>query len=202
MIRDWREQWNQGDFPFLFVQLAAHHPVNENPVESTWAELREAELMALSMPNTGMAVAIDIGEADHIHPPNKEEVGRRLALAANKIAYNQDVVYSGPICQSMEITGNEIKITFSHTGSGLAVKDRYGYLKGFSIAGEDRKFHWARARLEGNTVFVHHPSIQNPVAVRYAWSDNPEDANLFNKEGLPASPFRTDNWSGITEGKK
>jgi len=202
MIRDWRKHWNQGDFPFLFVQLAAHHPVDENPVESSWAELREAQLMTLSLPNTGMAVTIDIGEADNIHPANKEEVGRRLALAAKKIAYHQDVVYSGPVYQSMEVAGNEVKITFSHTGSGLVAKDKYGYLRGFTIAGEDRTFHWAKARLEGDTVFVYHPSIQNPVAVRYAWSDNPDDTNLYNKEGLPASPFRTDNWPGITEGVK
>ncbi len=202
MIRDWRKHWNQGDFPFLFVQLAAHHPVDKNPVESPWAELREAQLMTLALPNTGMAVAIDIGEADNIHPANKEEVGRRLALAAKKMAYNQDVVYSGPIYQSMEITGNEIKLTFSHTGTGLEAKDKYGYLRGFTIAGEDKIFHWAKARLEGDTVFVYHPSIQNPLAVRYAWSDNPDDANLYNKEGLPASPFRTDNWPGITEGVK
>jgi len=202
MIRDWRKHWNQGDFPFLFVQLAAYKPVNENPVESSWAELREAQLMTLALPNTGMAVAIDIGEADNIHPANKEKVGRRLALAAKKIAYNQDVVYSGPVYQSMEITGKEIKIAFSHTGSGLVAKDKYGYLRGFAIAGEDKVFHWANARLEGDTVVVYHPSIQNPLAVRYAWSDNPDDANLYNKEGLPASPFRTDNWPGITEGVK
>jgi len=202
MIRDWRKHWNQGDFPFLFVQLAAYKPVNENPVESDWAELREAQLMTLALPNTGMAVAIDIGEADNIHPANKEEVGRRLALAAKKIAYNQEVVYSGPIYQSMEITGKEIKIAFTHTGTGLVAKDKYGYLRGFAIAGEDKVFHWANARLEGDTVVVYHPSIQNPLTVRYAWSDNPDDANLYNKEGLPASPFRTDNWPGITEGVK
>ncbi len=202
MINDWRKHWNQGDFPFLFVQLASFKPVNENPVESDWAELREAQLMALSLRNTGMAVAIDIGEANSIHPANKEEVGRRLALAAKKNVYKQNVVYSGPIYQSMEVAGNEIRITFSQTGSGLVAKDKYGYLRGFIIAGEDRTFHWAKARVEGNSVIVYHPSIQHPVAVRYAWSDNPDDANLNNREGLPASPFRTDNWPGITEGMK
>lgn len=202
MIRDWRVHWNQGEFPFLFVQLAAYRQVKEEPAESDWAELREAQLMALSLPNTGMAVAIDIGEAVNIHPANKEEVGKRLALAAKKIAYNQEVVYSGPIYKAMEIVGNEIRLTFTHTGSGLAAKDKYGYLRGFAIAGEDRNFHWAKARLEDDTVIVYHPSIQHPLAVRYAWSDNPEDANLYNKEGLPASPFRTDSWPGITEGVK
>lgn len=202
MINDWRYHWGQGDFPFLFVQLAAYKAVDEEPVESEWAELREAQLMTLSLPNTGMAVTTDIGEADNIHPANKEDVGKRLALAAMKITYNRDIVFSGPIYRSMEIINDEIRIHFTHTGSGLMVRDKYGYLKGFTIAGKDRKFHWAQARIEGNSVMVGHPSVPEPVAVRYAWSNNPCDANLYNKEGMPASPFRTDDWPGITMGKK
>jgi len=202
MIEDWREQWEQGNFPFLFVQLAAYHPVDDDPVESAWAELREAQRMTLSLPNTGMAVAIDIGEADNIHPANKEEVGKRLALAAKEIAYHQELVFQGPLFQTMELVGDEIKVSFSHIGSGLIIKDKYGYLKGFTLAGKDKKFQWAKARIEGNSVFVYHPAIKDPVAVRYAWYNNPEDANLYNMEGLPASPFRTDDWDGITKGKK
>lgn len=203
MIRDWREKWGQGDFPFLFVQLAAYYPVDDQPVESAWAELREAQHKTLNVVlNTGMAVATDIGEANNIHPANKEDVGKRLALAALKIAYNQEIVYSGPVYQTKEIDGNEIRLNFTQTGSGLIAKDKYGYLKGFTIAGEDKKFYWAKARIESNSVFIYHPAIKDPVAVRYAWYNNPEDANLYNMEGLPASPFRTDDWDGITKGKK
>lgn len=203
MIQDWRDHWGQGNFPFLFVQLAAYYPVDDQPVESAWAELREAQSKSLNaVLNTGMAVTIDIGEANCIHPANKEDVGKRLALVALKTAYNKEIVYSGPVYQTKEIAGNEIRLNFTQTGSGLIAKDKYGYLKGFAIAGSDRKFHWAKARIEGISVIVHCPSVSDPVAVRYAWSNNPDDANLINKEGLPASPFRTDDWPGITKGKK
>jgi len=202
MIKDWRKQWGQGDFPFLFVQLANYHAPVKEPGESEWGELREAQSMTLSLPNTGMAVAIDIGEADNIHPVNKQDVGKRLALAAQKIAYNQDIVYSGPIYESMEIEGNKIRIEFEHRGSGLIAQGNGGILQSFAIAGEDRKFEWAQAVIEDNTVVVYSEKVEKPVAVRYAWADNPEDANLYNKEGLPASPFRTDNWPGITVDKK
>ena len=199
MITDWRKSWGQGDFPFFFVQLANfRQPVTE-PQGSTWAELREAQNMALQLPNTGVAVIIDIGEAEDIHPRNKQDVGYRLSLAARKIAYAQDLVYSGPMYKSMQVEKNKIRIKFSHTGSGLTIRDQYGYLKGFSISGNDRKFVWAKAYQDGDDVIVYSDKIKKPVAVRYGWADNPHDVNLYNKEGLPASPFRTDDWPGITK---
>ncbi|MBN1783245.1 9-O-acetylesterase [bacterium] len=196
MIRDWRTRWAQGDFPFLFVQLANYMTAASKPGDSDWAELREAQCMALSEPNTGMAVAIDIGEAEHIHPGNKREVGRRLALIARARVYGEDVVYSGPLLQGMRKEDGQIRLTFQHTGTGLIAKG--GELKGFAIAGADRKFVWADARIEGNTVVVFNPGIPDPVSVRYGWANNPA-CSLYNREGLPASPFRTDNWPGITK---
>ena len=202
LIEDWRKQWDQPRMPFLFVQLANFMQPDRLPVNSEWAELREAQSMTLSLPYTGMAVAIDIGEADDIHPKNKQDVGKRLALAALNVSYGKDIVYSGPVYESMETTADRVYLTFSHTGSGLKARSKYGYLKGFAIAGPDQVFHWARAEIKDNRVVVYHPDVNNPVAVRYAWGNNPEDANLFNMEGLPASPFRTDSWRGITEGRK
>lgn len=200
MIIDWRQAWQQGDFPFLIVQLANFKSPAKVPEESAWAELREAQAMALKLPNTGLAVAIDIGEADNIHPKNKQDVGKRLALAAEKIAYGKNIVYSGPTYESMEKKENKIKINFSHTGTGLIAKG--GVLKQFAIAGEDKKFVWANAEINGKSVIVSSPQVTNPVAVRYAWADNPEGCNLYNREGLPAVPFRTDDWPGLTIDKK
>ena len=200
MIRDWRETWGQGDFPFLFVQLANFREVKPEPEEDDWAELREAQTMTLALPNTGMAVIIDIGEADDIHPKNKQDVGRRLALAGEAIAYGRTIEYSGPMYKAMTIDDNKARISFTHTGSGLTVKDG-GALKGFSIAGPDRKFVWADAVIEGNEVVVKNGRVENPIAVRYGWAINPV-CNLFNKDGLPASPFRTDNWPGNTFDKR
>jgi sialate O-acetylesterase len=197
MIRDWRTQWGQGDFPFLFVQLANYMQRNSEPVEDAWAELREAQAMALQEPNTGMAVAIDIGDALDIHPGNKQEVGRRLALNALARVYDQDVPFSGPMYSSMEIQGNRIVLSFDYVLDGLSTSDNTP-LKGFSICGEDRKFVWANAKITDNKVQVSAPGISNPIAVRYAWSSNPA-CNLVNSAGLPASPFRTDQFKGITE---
>ena len=195
MINDWRNKWNEGVFPFLFVQLPNFMDPKNEPSESDWALLREAQLKTLSLPNTGMAVTIDVGEWNDIHPVDKKDVGKRLALAAEKIAYGDgNVVYSGPIYKSMQIDDNKIIISFSNTGSGLVVKGG-GELKYFSICGSDEKFVWAKAKIENNKVVVWSDDISNPVAVRYAWADNPEGANLFNNEGLPASPFRTDNFN-------
>jgi sialate O-acetylesterase len=191
MIKNWREDWGY-DFPFLFVQLANFMDRKDQPEESAWAELREAQLMTLSLPKTGMAVIIDIGEAKDIHPKNKQDVGHRLALSAQKVAYNKDVVHSGPIFDSMKIDGDKVRLTFKHTGAGLGAKDG-DTLKGFAVAGSDKKFAWADATIDGNTIVVSSKDVPNPVAVRYAWGNNPE-ANLYNKEGLPASPFRTDDW--------
>lgn len=192
VIADWRKKWGQGDFPFLYVQLANFMEAKDTPSESNWALLREAQLKTLSVPNTGMAVTIDLGEWNDIHPLNKEDVGNRLTLAAQKIAYGEkDIVYSGPLYDSLKIDGNRAIVSFTHTGGGLVAKG--GELKSFAIAGPDKKFIWAKARIKGNKIVVWNETINNPVAVRYAWANNPEDANLYNKEGLPASPFRTDN---------
>jgi sialate O-acetylesterase len=192
LIANWREKWNQGDFPFLYVQLANFMEAKTKPSESGWAELREAQLKTLAVPNTGMAVIIDLGEWNDIHPLNKQDVGKRLALAAQKIAYgNEKVVYSGPIYQSKKIEGNKVVLTFTNTGSGLTAKGD-GELKYFAVAGADKKFVWAKAKIEGNNVVVWNDQVPNPVAVRYAWADNPEGANLYNREGLPASPFGSD----------
>ncbi len=196
MIRDWWQSWGRNNFPFLFVQLANYMAVKDEPGESAWAELREAQLMTLEMPNTGMAVTIDIGEADDIHPRNKQDVGERLALWALARTYFKDMVYSGPLYSFMNIRGNEVVLHFQHVGGGLVAKGG-GPLKGFAIAGADRKFVWAEARIEGETVVVCSEKVAEPVAVRYAWADNPV-CNLYNQEGLPASPFRTDGWPGVT----
>lgn len=201
LITDWRNKWKT-DFTFLWAQLANFMAADSIPRQSEWAELREAQSMTLSLPKTGEAVLIDIGEADDIHPRNKQDVGLRLALAALKVEYKKDVVSSGPTVKSMEKSGDKIIISFNNTGSGLKIKDKYGYIKGFAIAGEDQKFYWARAVTDGDKIIVSGPSVKNPVAVRYAWGNNPDDANVYNKEGLPAAPFRTDTWPGVSQGQK
>ncbi|WP_224997794.1 sialate O-acetylesterase [Cesiribacter sp. SM1] len=193
LISDWRIRWKQGYLPFLYVQLANYMEQKAEPAESNWAALREAQAMALAQPNTAMASIIDVGEADDIHPKNKQEVGRRLALLAKNMVYNKPVQAYGPLYQSAEIAGDQVKINFTETGSGLATRGN-GQLKGFAIAGSDGKFYWANAAIDGNGVIVSSEKVKKPVAVRYAWADNP-DANLINNEGLPAVPFRTDNWS-------
>ena len=200
LITDWRKHWGQGDFPFLFVQLANFMAVKPEPDDDPWAELREAQCMTLSLPNTGMAVTIDIGEADDIHPRNKQDVGRRLALAARHVAYGETLDYSGPMYRSMTIEGSTIRLYFDHVDGGLTTRDNKP-LQGFAIAGEDRKFVWADARIDGDTVVVFSDSVPNPAAVRYAWAINPV-CNLYNRAGLPASPFRTDSWPGVTADKK
>ena len=150
--------------------------------------------------STGQAVAIDIGEANDIHPRNKQDVGLRLALAALKVTYAKNFVYSGPEYKSMAKEGSSIKLSFNNVGGGLQAKgDKYGYLRGFAIAGSDKKFFWAKARIEGDQVVVYSEKVNDPVSVRYGWANNPDDANLFNQEGLPASPFRTDTWPGMTK---
>ncbi len=196
MIKSWWDNWDQDDFPFLFVQLANFKEVKEAPGESDWAELREAQLMTLELPNTGMAVTIDIGDANDIHPGNKQDVGKRLALWALAQTYGKEVVYSGPIYRSIENKGGKIVLHFDHVDGGLVARDGEA-LKGFAVAGEDRKFVWAEARIEGNTVVVSSETVTEPIAARYAWADNPV-CNLYNKAGLPASPFRTDTWPGVT----
>jgi sialate O-acetylesterase len=203
MIQDWRNHFKQGNFPFYFVQLANFNASNGTTEHgSTWAELREAQTSTLSLPNTGMAVTTDIGNPKDIHPRNKQDVGKRMAAIALNKVYQQNNVYSGPVYKSMEVEGNTIRLTFTEIGGGLMAKDKYGYVKGFEIAGSDQKFKYAKAWVDGNDILVSAEGISSPAAVRYAWADNPEDANLYNKEGFPASPFRTDTWKGITEGAK
>ncbi|WP_153798593.1 sialate O-acetylesterase [Foetidibacter luteolus] len=197
LITDWRQRWQQGNLPFLFAQLANYMKTKPLPSESEWAELREAQTLALSLPNTGMACIIDIGEANDIHPKNKQEVGRRLALIADKLVYKEDCIASGPVYKSFRKDGNRIRISFTNTGKGLLAKHGKE-LTGFAIAGNDKQFHWAKAIIKGNEVIVSCDKVAGPLAVRYAWADNPE-CNLVNDEGLPAAPFRTDEWKGITQ---
>ena len=192
MIADWRGRWKQNDVPFIYVQLPNFGEVQYLPSESPWAVLREAQLKTLSVPNTGMAVAIDLGEWNDIHPMNKKDVGIRLALAAEHLAYSEkNIVYSGPIYQSSKTVDNKIIISFNNIGSGLITNDGEE-LNQFAIAGADKKFVWAKAKIDRDKVIVWSDKIANPMYVRYAWADNPDGANLYNKEGLPASPIRTD----------
>ena len=207
MACNWRKQWGQ-DFPFLIVQLANFHKHADEPTDTGWARLREAQLKTWqAVPNTGMAVIIDVGEADNIHPKDKQTVGKRLALAARSVAYGEkDLVFSGPVFKSMKIDGKTVRIQFDHVGGGLITKYRpidsplsedakvLPPLRGFAVAGEDHKFVWADAKIDGNEVVLTCDKVEKPVAVRYGWADNPY-CNLFNKEGLPASPFRTDDWA-------
>lgn len=193
LIQDWRNQWNQEDLPFLYVQLANFLESRDQPGDSNWARLREAQTKTLAVPNTGMAVAIDVGEWNDIHPLNKKTVGERLARAAKSVAYKEDIVPAGPLFESFSREGNSIVISFKNVGGGLVAKNGNS-LEHFSIAGKDGKFIWAKAEIRGDKVVVYHPEVPNPVAVRYGWADNPEGANLYNREGLPASPFRTDDW--------
>jgi sialate O-acetylesterase len=199
MIRDWRARWGQGDFPFYFVQLANWKARKQDSIDSEWAELREAQTLTMrSVPNTGMAVAIDIGEAEDIHPRNKLDVGLRLARWALAGAYRQRVAPSGPLYVSHAVEGDRIRVRFEHA-RGLKTSEG-GAPADFAVAGADRKFVRAEARVEGDAVVVWSKDVPRPVAVRYAWADNPA-ANLYNADGLPASPFRTDDWPGLTAGK-
>jgi sialate O-acetylesterase len=197
MIADWRGRWSEGSFPFLIVQLANFMAPDPQPADSAWAELREAQsLAAANVQNTGLAVAIDIGDAADIHPKNKQEVGRRLALSALAQTYGQKIEYSGPVYRFMKVEGDHVRLKFTHTEGGLGLRNG-DKLRGFAIANGDRKFVWADAVIDGDSVIVSAPSVNHPDAVRYDWGNNP-DGNLCNKAGLPASPFRTDNFTGIT----
>jgi sialate O-acetylesterase len=201
LIRDWRNQWNNPDLGFYFVQLANYRAAKAQPAESDWAELREAQAMTLKLPKTGMAVAIDIGEANDIHPRNKQDVGKRLARTALHDTYGKDIAWSGPVLENMAIDGPTVILQFNPMDSALLVRDKYGYVKGFAVAGANRVFHWAKGVQYGNNIYLRSEAVDAPVAVRYAWADNPDDANLYNTEGLPAGPFRTDDWPGITADK-
>lgn len=193
LITNWRELWQKPELPFLLVQLPNFMEKHEKPTDSGWARIREAQLNTFkTTPNTALAVTYDVGEWNDIHPLNKKAVAQRLFLGARKVVYGEKVTHSGPVYKDMKIEGDKIVISFTETGRGLMAKG--GTLKHFAIAGEDKQFVWAEAFIRGNKVVVSSKSVKNPVAVRYAWSDNPDEANLCNKEGLLASPFRTDNW--------
>lgn len=192
MINDWRSKWGY-DFPFYFVQLANFRQINEEPTESDWAELREAQFKTLHLENTGMAVTIDVGDAGDIHPKNKQDVGKRLALQAREKTYGKKIISSGPLYKTYKIEDGKIIIYFQPSNSNLKVKEG-STLKGFAIAGPDKVFHWADAVISGDQVVVSSPKVSFPIAVRYAWSDNPV-CNLYNEANLPASPFRTDDWT-------
>ena len=206
LIGGWRAAWKQGDFPFYFVQLATFLPPNENPAGGDgWAKIRCAQMKALAIPHTGMASAIDIGDAGNIHPTNKQDVGKRLALWALARDYGKPgIVPSGPLYQAMKIEGGKIRLAFDYVGSGLmvgkkdgrqpTVEDPAGKLARFAIAGADKQWVWANAVIDDNAVVVSSDKVPNPVAVRYAFTTNTSGANLYNREGLPASPFRTDEW--------
>lgn len=208
LIRNWRRDWGQGDFTFLAVQLApwdrnkkrSLEEITATPGDSDWAELREAQWLATkTLPNVGQAVITDVGDKDDIHPAKKEPVGARLALAARRIAYGENVVHSGPTYRSLRVDGNEAVLTFDHVGAGLEA--RGGPLQGFALAGADQKFVWADAKIRGDQVVVTSPHVPHPVAVRYGWADFPV-VNLWNKNGLPACPFRTDDFPMVTQPKK
>jgi sialate O-acetylesterase len=187
LIKDWRTRWNLGDVPFLFVQLPNHLQPKAEPGDSAWADLREAQARALREPQTGMAVTIDIGDADDLYPRNKQDVGRRLAQWLLGTTYKLKVVPSGPLYESFAVEGGKIRVKFKNTGQGLVAKVHP--LKGFAIAGADLRWKTAEAAIEGGSVVVRCDSVPNPAAVRYAWADNPEGCNLYNKDGLPAAPF-------------
>jgi sialate O-acetylesterase len=194
LAKDWRTQFNQPEIPFLYVQLPGFQDRNFLPSESNMAVLRDGQLKSLSIPQSGMAVTLDLGEWNDIHPLTKKPIGERLALAARKLAYGENIVSSGPIYESNQIEGGRIRIRFRETGSGLSInKTDEDELMQFAIAGKDKKFVWAKAIIERNTVVVWNDEVAEPMYVRYGWADNPEGANLINVEGLPASPFRTDN---------
>jgi len=200
MIKDWRAQWKQGDFPFIFVQLPTSEPQYPDPTDSAWARVRESQQKALSVKNTFMIVLLDISGSEKVHAPNKKEVGLRLGAAAlNEVYGKKDALYQGPFFKSMEIKGGTAVISFDHVGRGLVVKNPEG-LKGFAVAGEDKNFVWAEARIDGDKIVVSSPSVKDPVAVRYAWADNPV-FSVSNKDGLPLAPFRTDDWAAGTAGK-
>ncbi len=199
MITDWRNQWNAGDIPFFFVQLANFTIPRWVPAESDWAELREAQSFILKLPKTGMAVAIDIGDSLDIHPKNKQEVGRRLALQAASLIYRDTTLASGPVADSVEIRQDTLRIHFKY-GQGLRTRDGYAP-KGFAIAGPDKVFRWAKTWIDGEWVYLKHPAVPRPAAVRYGWDGYPV-VNLVNRAGLPASPFRSDDWPGLTADRK
>jgi sialate O-acetylesterase len=206
MINNWRNVWGEpgkpDNFSFYWVQLSSFGRVASSNKGSGWAELREAQNMTLSLPKTGMAVTTDIGNANDIHPTNKQDVAHRLAVNALKFDYGQNIAHSSPLYDQFRSEGSKAIVSFKFAEGGLTVKDKYGYVKGFEIAGDDKVFYYAKAEIRDNTVIVSHPKVTKPASVRYAWTDAPEDANLYNAAGFPASAFRTDDWQGVTANNK
>lgn len=202
LIKNWRQRWGQGDFPFYFVQLATYRTSGNSNEGCGWAELREAQSLALKVPNTGMCVTTDVGNPGDIHPIDKQTVGKRLAAIALHNLYGKQIVCNGPTYQSVEIKGSTAELSFTETGSGLITTDKYGYVKGFEIAGADQVFYYAKASIRNNKVIVTCDKVPVPVAVRFGWIGDATDNNLFNQEGFPAVPFRTDDWKMITKDVK
>ncbi len=203
LINDWRTKWNDASMPFYFVQLATYRTKGNNSNEgSGWAELREAQTMALQLPNTGMVVTTDLGNPNDIHPTNKQDVGKRMAAIALNNLYGKPMICNGPTYKTMQIIDNEVVLSFDYLGSGLIARDKYGNIKGFEMAGSDQVFYYARAFIRGNTVVVSCDQVANPDAVRFGWVGDASECNLFNKEGFPAVPFRTDEWKTVTHNEK
>ncbi|MDP2068926.1 MAG: sialate O-acetylesterase [Lutibacter sp.] len=206
LINDWRQKFlpagkagNKPNFPFYFVQLATYKTTGNSNEGCDWAELQEAQTLTLKVPNTGMAVTTDIGNPNDIHPGNKQDVGKRLAVLALNSTYNIPMVCNGPNYKSMEIIGNKIVVSFDNIGTGLSTPDKYGYIKGFEIAGKDEVFHYAKAFIQDNKVVLSSEEVASPIAVHFSWIGDASESNLFNKEGFPAVPFRTDEWKTITK---
>jgi sialate O-acetylesterase len=200
MIKNWRDTIGQGDFPFLVVQIAPYTPIVHEPSDSVWAEIRDAQLFVTRhVPKTALAVTTDVGDEADIHPRKKQPVGARLAIAARGVAYGEKIETSGPLYEGMKVSGDKVTLRFSHVGSGMVAKD--GTLTGFTVAGEDQKFHKANATIEGDTIVVSSDKVSSPVSVRYGWAAYPV-VNLWNRDGLPASPFRTDSLPITTQDKK
>ena len=202
LINDWRQKWGKPGMPFYFVQLATYNTAGNSNEGCSWAELREAQSLALQLPNTGMCVTTDVGNPRDIHPVNKQEVGKRLAAIALNNLYDKAMICSGPTFKSMEINGNSIILSFDNIGSGLFTPDKYGYVKGFEIAGNDSIFCFAKASILDNKVIISSEKVDNPVAVHFGWVGDASDCNLFNIEGFPAVPFRTDEWKTVTRNEK
>jgi len=198
MIRSWRKEWND-EFPFLFVQLASFGSDESSNAGNKWAEIRESQSKALELPKTGMAVTTDVGDPKDVHPKNKQVVGHRLAAIALNDVYGLPQTCGGPVYKSVTFLKGKAVLSFNSIGNGLISKNKYGVLEGFEIAGADRKFYFAKAVIHDNQVEVSADSVTSPVAVRYGWSNAPVEINLYNVEGFPASPFRTDDWPGVTD---
>ncbi|WP_256009046.1 sialate O-acetylesterase [Desertivirga xinjiangensis] len=203
MISDWRQRWGLGDFPFYFVQLSSFDPRHTDALkEAKWAELREAQTEALKLPNTGMAVTTDIGNVQDVHPTNKQDVGLRLALQALHGTYGKKIVYQGPAFRSASIEDKTMVVSFDTGGSDIVIRNKYDYVKGFQLAGSDRKFHWAQGRLQNGKIILTSDSVPQPVYVRYNWANDAIEGNVFNSEELPAAPFRNDELPFLTQGNK